>query len=133
MLLFALAQSGENVREAPPQAPARRTELTRAPELLEQHPADYPPDRLARGEEADVGCLVDIDAEGRVAAVAVERSAGPDFDAAAVAAIRSLRFSPAEIDGKPAAVRIRYVYHFVVRKQAAQAPEHAADEATLRG
>jgi len=132
LLLLALAQSGENVREAPPRAPDRAPELTRAPALIEFHPADYPPERLARGEEADVGCLVEIDAEGRVAGVVVERSAAPDFDAAAVAAIRSFRFSPAEIDGKPAAVRIRYVYHFVVRKQVAPEPERA-DDATLRG
>src|SRR5437763_382750 len=132
VLLVAVAQSGENVREAPPRAPDRAPELTRAPSLIEFHPADYPPERLARGEEADVGCLVEIDAEGSVANVVVERSAAPDFDAAAVAAIRSFRFSPAEIDGKPAAVRIRYVYHFVVRKEPAPAPDHAED-ATLRG
>ena len=131
LLLLGLAQSGENVREAPPQPPPHAAELTRAPSLIEPHAADYPPERLARGEEADVACLVDIDADGRVADVVVERSAAPDFDAAAVAAIRSFRFSPAEIDGKPASVRIRYVYHFVVRKK--PAPEQGADEATLRG
>jgi TonB family protein len=133
LLLLGLAQSGENVREAPPQPPPHAAELTRAPSLIEPHAADYPPERLARGEEADVACLVDIDADGRVADVVVERSAAPDFDAAAVAAIRSFRFSPAEIDGKPASVRIRYVYHFVVRKQPAPSPEQGADEATLRG
>ena len=133
MLLLALAQSGENVREAPPQPPARAPEVTRAPSLVEFHPADYPPERLARAEEADVGCLVDIDADGRVTAVVVDRPAAPDFDAAAVAAIRAFRFSPAEIDGKPASVRIRYVYHFVVRKEPVPAPDSGADQATLRG
>src|SRR5438309_7584659 len=133
MLLLALAQSGENVREAPPQPPARAPEVTRAPSLVEFHPADYPPERLARAEEADVGCLVDIDADGRVTAVVVDRPAAPDFDAAAVAAIRAFRFSPAEIDGKPAPVRIRYVYHFVVRKEPAPAPDSGAEQATLRG
>ncbi|HKB75828.1 MAG TPA: TonB family protein, partial [Myxococcales bacterium] len=132
-LLLALAQSGENVREAPPPAPVRPPELTRAPTLIDFHPADYPPDRLARGEEADVGCLVDIDADGRVTGVLVDRPAAPDFDEAAVAAIRAFRFSPAEIDGKPSAVRVHYVYHFVVRKEAAPAPDDAADLATLRG
>ena len=95
VLLVAVAQSGENVREAPPRAPDRAPELTRAPSLIEFHPADYPPERLARGEEADVACLVEIDAEGSVANVVLERSAAPDFDAAAVAAIRSFRDSPA--------------------------------------
>src|SRR5438093_5720936 len=132
MLLLALAQSGENVREAPAQPPARAPEVTRAPSLVEFHPADYPPERLARAEEADVGCLVDIDADGRVTAVVVDRPAAPDFDAAAVAAIRTFRFSPAEIDGKPAAVRIRYVYHFTIQRQPAP-PQQPAGGATVRG
>ena len=132
-LLFALAQSGENVREAPPQPPARAPELTRAPALVEFHPAEYPADRLERGEQADVGCVVDIDADGRVTDVVVDQPAAPDFDSAAVAAIRTFRFSPAEIDGKPAAVRIRYVYHFVVQKQPAVAAEPPREQATIRG
>ena len=130
-LLLALAQSGENVRESPPQAPARAPELTRAPSLIEFHPAEYPPDRLARGDQADVGCLVEIAADGRVTEVIVEQPAAPDFDGAAVKAIRSFRFSPAEIDGKPAAVRIRYVYHFVL--QAKPAPRPAEETAVVRG
>jgi len=133
LLVVALAQAGANVREAPPEPPARAPELTRAPALVEFHPAEYPPDRLARGEQADVECLVDVDAEGRVSNVAVEKSGGPDFDAAAVAAIRTFRFSPAEIDAKPAAVRIRYVYHFTIQKQAVRPPELPPTDATVLG
>jgi TonB family protein len=114
LLLLLLAQSGENVREAPPQ---RAPELTRAPRLVESHPAEYPPEALALGEQADVSCLVDIDAQGHVTNVQVEQGAGPEFDEAAVAAIRTFRFEPAEIDRVPAPVRIRYVYHFVVQQK----------------
>ena len=124
-LLLALAL-GENVREPPPQPPPAAPQLTRLPQLLEAKPADYPPGRLARGETADVACQVDIDAQGAVSNVAVEQGAAPDFDAAAVAAIRQFRFSPAELDGKAAAVRIRYVYHFVLEKKAAPAVPRAA-------
>lgn len=124
-LLLLLATS-ENVREPPPQPPQVAPQLTRLPRLLEAKPAVYPPDRLARGETADVACQVDIDAQGAVSNVAVEQGAAPDFDAAAVAAIRQFRFSPAELDGKPAAVRIRYVYHFVVEKKAAPKAPPAA-------
>ena len=50
-----LAQAGENVREAPPPPPPpKASELTRAPQLIEFHAADYPKDRLERGETADV-------------------------------------------------------------------------------
>src|SRR5205814_7628708 len=119
--------------EAPPQPAARVPELTRAPALLESHPAEYPPDRLARGEQADVECFLDIDATGAVKDVAVVTPAAPDFDAAAIAAIRTFRFSPAEIDGKPAAVRIRYVYHFTIQRQPASPKDTAANTATVRG
>src|SRR5205823_3052030 len=96
------------------------------------HAADYPKDRLERGETADVSCLVDIDAAGQVTNVEVVAGAATDFAAAAALAIRSFRFSPAEIDGKPAPVRIRYVYHFVVEKRRVQEAT-APDAGRIRG
>jgi TonB family protein len=121
--LVLLVAIGENVREAPPQPPPQAPQLTKLPELVEFHPAVYPPDRLERGETADVVCQVDIDEHGAVSAVTVEKSAAPDFDAAALEAIQQFRFSPAEVDGKPAAVRIRYVYHFVLEKKRVEKPK----------
>ena len=106
-------------------------EITRLPQLVEAPPAVYPPERLARGETADVACSVDIDEHGAVTQVVVEVPVAPDFDAAAVEAIRRFRFSPAEIDGHPAAVRIRYVYHFVIQQERVQRPP--AMTATIRG
>ena len=100
-------------------------QLTKLPQLLDAPPAVYPPDRLARGETADVACAVDIDEHGAVTQVVVETPVAPDFEAAAVEAIRRFRFSPAEIDGHPAAVRIRYVYHFVIQQQRAERPPSA--------
>ena len=47
--------------------------------------------------------------------VAVGRAA---FDAAAAAAARQFVFEPAEIDGKPAPIRILYRYEFVLRAEA---------------
>ena len=132
ILALLLLATGENVREAPPQPPPAAPQLTKLPQLLEFHPAEYPPDRLARGETADVACAVDIDASGAVTDVAMEKGAAPDFDAAAVAAIRQFRFSPAEVDGKPAPVRIRYVYHFVIEKTAAEKPP-PSETGTARG
>jgi TonB family protein len=130
LLLGALA-IGEDVREAPPKPPPPAPQLTKLPQLLEAPPADYPPERLARGESADVATLVDIDEHGAVTAVTLEKPAAPDFDEAALAAIRRFRFSPAEVDGKPAPVRIRYVYHFVIEKKAAARPQEATG--TVRG
>src|SRR5207237_3420363 len=49
----------------------------------------------------------------------------------AVEAIRRFSFSPAEIDGRPAAVRIRYVYHFVIERKRVEQPRGA--RGTVRG
>ena len=117
----ALAQEG--LRAPPPPPKVHTPQLTRAPQLLEQVPAVYPPDALARGLQADVACQVDLDATGAATKVAVVKSAGPEFDAAAVAAIRQFRFLPAEIDDKPAPVTINYVYHFVIEKKSLHVEE----------
>ncbi len=88
-------------------------QLTKAPELLTFVEATYPPEALARGEAAQVAFFIDIDETGKVTQAEVTRSAGPEFDAAAREAVLKLEFSPAEVDGQPAPVRIEYVYHFV--------------------
>src|SRR5690606_25700593 len=58
---------------------------------------------------------VTIAADGSVSEAAVVEPVGYGFDEAAVAALERFRFSPAEIDGVPAAVQIEYVYHFVLQ------------------
>ncbi|MBX3157927.1 MAG: TonB-dependent receptor [Deltaproteobacteria bacterium] len=92
-------------------APAR-AEVTRAPAIAKFVPAVYPPDERAAGREAKVVAQVDIGADGAVVAASVVESAGQAFDDAALAAIRQFEFTPAEIDGAPASVRILYAYEF---------------------
>ena len=55
---------------------------------------------------------IDIAADGHVTAVSVAAPAGHGFDEAAVAAAREMEFFPAEVDGKPSAIRIDYTIHF---------------------
>jgi len=89
--------------------------------------AAYPPEALARGESAEVAFLIDIDETGKVKQAEVTRSAGPEFDTAAREAVLGLVFSPAEVDGKPAPVRIEYVYHFVPRPPPPPEPSAVAE------
>jgi TonB family protein len=128
-LLFLLAvtesQAQAPLQPPPPPPPVQAPQLTKLPQLLESPPADYPPERLAKGESADVACLIDIDATGAVVNAVLEKPAEPDFDAAALAALTKFKFSPAEVDGKPAQVRIRYVYHFVIAQKHIEAPKAA--------
>jgi TonB family protein len=122
-LLLALA-TGENVREPPLQAPPAAPQITQLPEVIEAVQPEYPKERAERGEAAKVVLRIDIDEEGGVADAVVVGSAGADFDAAALAAIRRFRFSPArDAGGKPVRVRLPFTMRFVIAKQAVPKPE----------
>ncbi|MBI5548614.1 MAG: TonB family protein, partial [Deltaproteobacteria bacterium] len=107
-------------------------QLTRAPELLQFVEASYPPEAQASGLSGSVGLLVDLDDQGRVTAVEVTAAAGHGFDEAAVEAVKRFQFAPAEIDGRPAPVRIAYTYHFTITREEA-VPPPAETVVTLRG
>ena len=86
--------------------------LTRAPAVVTPATPEYPADAKARGVSAEVVLELDLAADGTVAAARVVTPAGQGFDEAALAAAKVLRFSPAEIDGKPAAVTLEYRFRF---------------------
>ncbi|MBI5549436.1 MAG: TonB-dependent receptor [Deltaproteobacteria bacterium] len=112
----AHAYEGAGILRAQPSADGGVAQLTKPPELKKFVEAPFPAEALAAGSQgAAVGLLIDLDAEGRVTAAEVSQSGGEAFDAAARAALLQFEFSPAELDGQPAAVRIEYVYHFEVR------------------
>jgi len=113
-------------------APAPEPVLTRAPQLERFVEAAYPPEAEAAKLEGKVLLEVDISATGEVTRAEVIEPAGHGFDEAAVAAVRQFHFVPAELDGKPAAVRIRYVYDFVLRPAPLEVPV-AAPVATEGG
>jgi TonB family protein len=87
------------------------------PVLLEFVHAAYPAGAKERGEEAAVDLLVLIDDQGQVAEVSVQESGGPEFDQAALAAVRAFKFSPALMDGQAIPVRIGYTYRFKLEKK----------------
>ncbi|MCC6747013.1 MAG: TonB-dependent receptor [Deltaproteobacteria bacterium] len=120
----ALAQEGvreEVKRAAPPK-------ITRPPELRTFVPAVYPPLAQKNGVEGTVLLQIDLDARGKVGAVKVLTSVSPELDAAAVDAVRRFVFSPAELDGKPGPVRVRYAYRFALdRKWVPRLPEWMLD------
>lgn len=97
------------VAQAVPAAP----KLTKPPRLVHFVQADWPAAELARKDGAVVLLRLSVDAMGLVTAAEVIESAGAAFDAAAVAAARQFRFEPAELDHKPAPVRVNYRYRFV--------------------
>ena len=83
------------------------------PQLERSVPAVYPADALASGTDAQVLLQLDVDAQGNVLSATVLESAGPEFDAAARAAVLDFAFIPAtDAQGRPAPARITYRYVF---------------------
>lgn len=84
--------------------------ITKAPELLEFVEPAYPVELTDVAGE--VVLMIEIDAAGAVVAADVIRSSDARFEAPAIDAARRFEFSPAEIDGEPASVRIEYAIQF---------------------
>lgn len=103
------------IGETPNAAPNART--IKPPRLVTFVEAEYPEPEKSEGKEATVVLQLGISAEGTVVAVVVQESAGPAFDAAAVAAARRFVFEPAEANGKKIPVKITYRYAFTITQE----------------
>lgn len=107
--VLALALEGAARGDTEAQATAQ---LTRSPELLEGFDPEYPEEARAAGVEGEVHLRLTLDADGLVQRVDVVERVSPPLDWAALGAATGFVFSPAEIDGKPAAVQIDYRVRF---------------------
>src|SRR3954469_15521233 len=96
------------------ESPAPAGEITKPPKLIKFVPAVYPKDKHDAGVTASVLLSIEIGDDGKVGGVEVVKSAGEDFDAAAMAAVKQFIFEPAEIDHQPAPVKITYRYDFTI-------------------
>ncbi|MFZ5468138.1 MAG: TonB-dependent receptor domain-containing protein [Myxococcota bacterium] len=96
--------------------------LTKPPALLKQVAAVFPLDALDAGVGGVVEMEIDIGPDGKVMDARVVKSAGASFDQAALEAVKQFEFSPAEVDGAPAPVRIHYAYEFFFQPQAVETP-----------
>lgn len=114
---------------APASPPTPGGKLTKAPRLTRFVEADYPESEKARPRAAVVVLRLTIDAAGNVQDATVTESAGAELDAAAAAAARRFVFEPAEVDGKPSAIRILYRYEFTLK---AEEPKTAVFEGVVK-
>ncbi len=72
------------------------------PPSLGDHPEPvYPPRALSEKREGDVGVEITIDEAGHVSDARVAQSAGPEFDAAALTAVKAWTFTPARRGDTP--------------------------------
>ena len=95
--------------------------ITKPPKLLKFVPAVYPKAKHDAGITASVLLSIEIGDDGTVGDVQVIKSAGAEFDAAAIAAVKQFVFEPADIDGQPAPVKITYRYDFTIVEQMVKA------------
>lgn len=82
------------------------------PRVLTSVPPVYPASHLTHGEHPTVVLKATIMADGTVADVHVEHTAGEDFDRAAIEAVRKWTFEPARRGGEPIASRVGIAVHF---------------------
>lgn len=137
LLLLALLCAGAGpvrarAADAADPAEARKPVLTKAPTVITPATPEYPAEARAQGLTASVTLQLVISEAGQVTDATVLTPAGHGFDEAALAAARQLAFSPAEVDGKPAAVRVEYRFDFTLSEPAPPAAEAPAP-ITLRG
>jgi TonB family protein len=107
----ALAQGGPGSGD---NGPVRGGTVTKSPQLtnFKEVEAPYPESEKALGRTAAVMLQLAISDKGDVTEVVVVASAGQAFDAAAIESAKRFRFTPAEIDGKPAPVKLTFRYDF---------------------
>jgi len=114
------------VADAATDAPA--PQLTRAPELTKFVPAVVPSGAEPLLEPRTVVLELTVNADGSVSDVVVHTSVDGARDAAAMEAVGGFEFKPAELDGAPAAVRLKYEYVFEPEAGAAPDPAVATPE-----
>lgn len=89
--------------------------LTQLPRLREALMRQYPERMRQLGKEAVVNLELLIDENGLLRKIQVIKSAGPEFDQAALHAVSQARFFPAEIHAKPVAVYWIFPVHFTLK------------------
>ena len=86
--------------------------LTRRPEVIQDAVLRYPPQAWEDDVEGDVVLFLWVSEEGLVEAGEVVSTPGYGMELAALAAAKKMRFSPAELEGEPVKVKIRYTFRF---------------------
>jgi protein TonB len=88
--------------------------VTKMPTLVGDFRIPYPPEAKKKGVQGPVLMDLLIDTKGVVRQAALLQGPGEGLNEAALEAVKQLKFQPAEVEGKPVSVKIRYSYKFVL-------------------
>lgn len=97
-------------------APVEEYLVSAMPQVIEEYRQPYPPEAKQKQIEGPVVMDILVDSVGAVRDARLIEGPGAGLDEAAMAAIRRFRFKPAEVAGQAVAVRIRYIYRFVLER-----------------
>ncbi len=115
----AKAPDQEQLRPGDPDAlpiPSEDYLVTNMPALLSEVRIPYPRESKKKGIQGAVVMDLLIDATGKVREATLVEGPNQELSAAALAAAKGFRFTAALIQDKPVAVRIRYLYRFVLER-----------------
>ena len=102
---------------APPAPPAPPVDIQASVDISSKNmnPPRDPPAAFRAGIQGEVILIIDVDANGNVTNVAVEKSSrNRDLDRAAMEAARKWKFNPASSGGQKAAGRVRVPVNFAL-------------------
>ena len=102
---------------APPAPPAPPQDIGASVDISSKNmnPPRYPPAAFRAGIQGEVILIIDVDANGNVTNVSVERSSrNRDLDRAAMEAARKWKFNPSIVNGQKAAGRVRVPVNFAL-------------------
>lgn len=91
--------------------------VSRMPSVVADVRIPYPPEAKAHKIEGKVVMELLIDADGKVRQAKIISGPGYGLEEAALAAITRFKFRPAEVDGKPVAVKIPFTYNFLLKSE----------------
>ena len=94
--------------------PSEEYLITQMPLLKSEVRIPYPPESKKRGIQGPVIMDLLIDSSGKVREATLVEGPNDELSSAAVSAVRNFQFSPALIQDKVVAVRIRYAYRFIL-------------------
>lgn len=102
----------EDVESLP--IPTEEYLVTQMPRLKSEVRVPYPAEARSKNIEGVVVMDILIDEKGKIRSATLIQGPGYGLNEAALKAIYQFEFSPAVVDKKPVAVRIRYSYRFVL-------------------
>ena len=102
---------------SPPAPPAPPSDIGASVDISSKNmnPPKYPPAAFRAGVQGEVILIVDVDANGNVTNVSVEKSSrNRDLDRAAMDAARKWKFNASTVNGQKAAGRVRVPVNFAL-------------------